>query len=56
MINGNDISPGSTTSPYSYALNTTILSGGIYTIVAHVTDTSGNETMQSITVSIANRV
>ena len=56
MIDDNDFSPDGTTSPYSYALNTATLSGGIRTIVAHATDTSGNETMQSVMVTIANQV
>jgi hypothetical protein len=55
MIDGNDISPDGTTSPYSHPLNTTTLSGGSRTIVAHATDSSGNETMRSITATIANQ-
>ena len=53
---GGSISPDGTSSPYSYVLNTTTLSNGTHTITAHAIDTAGNESVKSITVTIANTV
>ena len=53
---GGSISPDGTSSPYSYALDTTIISNGTHTITARAIDTAGNESIKSITVTIANTV
>ena len=53
---GGSISPDGTSSPYSYALDTTTISNGTHTITAHAIDTAGNESIKSITVTIANTV
>jgi hypothetical protein len=50
------ISPDGTSSPYSYALNTTTLSNGTHTITARAIDTAGNESIKNITVTIANTI
>ena len=53
---GGSISPDGTSSPYSYALDTTTISNGTHTIAARAIDTAGNESIKSITVTIANTV
>ena len=53
---GGSISPDGTSSPYSYALDTTTISNGTHTITARAIDTAGNESIKSITVTIANTV
>jgi hypothetical protein len=56
LENGTHISPDSTTSPFTFAFDTRTLSGGVYTLIAHASDPSGNQTMKRVSVVIDNSI
>ncbi|HEX2949603.1 MAG TPA: Ig-like domain-containing protein [Armatimonadota bacterium] len=50
----NGTSSTDTTAPYSYALNTTSMANGAYTITATAYDAAGNTTVKSIAITVNN--
>jgi hypothetical protein len=56
QVDGTSVGTADTTSPYTFSLDTTVLSNGSHSLTAVATDTSGNQaTSAAVSVTVANQ-